>query len=144
MFKFRRPGSVQAEIQLETASPNMSVVLQVVSSMDNLGNFSLDRNATTIRSEPGNVPATIPTYNIRHANTYADLKKIFRKHICTRKTDNRAHAANCLAHSVSRKKACHTEKISNLYKSSEKIPSVHKKVKKNFLSHPQKSSGSPL
>ena len=49
----------------------MSVVLQVVSSMDNLGNFSLDRNVTAIRSEPGNVPATIPTYNIRHANTYS-------------------------------------------------------------------------
>lgn len=60
MLKFLRPGSVQAEIQLETASPNMSVVLQVVSSMDNLGNFSLDGNVTAIRREPGNVPTTIP------------------------------------------------------------------------------------
>lgn len=57
MFDFLRPGSVQAEIQLETASPNASVVLQVLSSMDNLGNFSLDRNGTSIRSEPGNVMA---------------------------------------------------------------------------------------
>ena len=48
------PGSVQAEVQLEVASPNMSVVYQVVSSMDNVGNFSIDRNATKIRSEQGN------------------------------------------------------------------------------------------
>lgn len=48
-----RPGSVQAELQLEVASPNMSVVHDVVSVMDNLGNFSVDRNMTKIRSEPG-------------------------------------------------------------------------------------------
>ena len=70
MFKFLRNGSVQAEIQLETASPNMSVVLQVVSSLDNLGNFSLDRNATAIRSEPGNVAVTIHITGFS-TNTYA-------------------------------------------------------------------------
>lgn len=59
MFFFFSPGSVQAEVQLEAASPNMSVVYQVVSSMDNLGNFSVDRNVTAIRSEPGNIVATI-------------------------------------------------------------------------------------
>ena len=78
MLIFLRPGSVQAEIQLETASPNMSVVLQVVSSMDNLGNFSLDRNVTAIRREPGNVPMTIPDIQRwRHANTYTDFEKNF-------------------------------------------------------------------
>lgn len=71
MFDFLRSGSVQAEIQLETASPNASVVLQVLSSMDNLGNFSLDRNGTAIRSEPGNVMAG--TINI-----YTDMDTIFR------------------------------------------------------------------
>ena len=55
MFNFVSPGSVQAEVQLEAVSPNMSVVFQVVSSMDNLGNFSVDRNRTEIRSERGNV-----------------------------------------------------------------------------------------
>lgn len=71
MLDFLRPGSVQAEIQLETASPNSSFVLQVLSSMDNLGNFSLDRNGTAIRSEPGNVMAG--TINI-----YTDMDTIFR------------------------------------------------------------------
>lgn len=52
---FSSSGSVQAEVQLEVASPNVSVVYQVVSSMDNVGNFSIDRNATKIRSEQGNV-----------------------------------------------------------------------------------------
>ena len=52
---FFRAGSVQAEVQLEVASPNMSVVYQVVSSMNNVGNFSIDRNATKIRSQQGNV-----------------------------------------------------------------------------------------
>ena len=41
-----RPGSVVADVQLEVASPNMSVIFDVVSAMDNLGNFSLDRNET--------------------------------------------------------------------------------------------------
>ena len=70
MFKFLRHGSVQAEIQLQTVSPNMSVVLQVLSSMDNLGNLSLDRNATAIRREPGDVAATIHRTGFL-TNTYA-------------------------------------------------------------------------
>ena len=53
MTIFVRPGSVQAEIQLEAASPNMSVVLDVVSKMNHLGNFSVDRNETKIKSEEG-------------------------------------------------------------------------------------------
>ncbi|XP_068752097.1 uncharacterized protein [Montipora capricornis] len=47
-----RPGSVVADVQLQVASPNMSVVLDVVSAMDHLGNFSLDRNETKMTIEP--------------------------------------------------------------------------------------------
>lgn len=84
MFNFLSPGSVQAEVQLETASPNMSVVLQVVSSMDNLGNFSLDRNVTAIRSEPGNVVAMIHiTFGIRTPTPYFVIR-IYSQEICYR------------------------------------------------------------
>ncbi|XP_068678794.1 uncharacterized protein [Montipora foliosa] len=48
-----RPGSVIADVQLEAASPNASVVLDVVSGMNNLGNFSLDRNETKMKIEQG-------------------------------------------------------------------------------------------
>ncbi|XP_044174181.1 adhesion G-protein coupled receptor G4-like [Acropora millepora] len=47
-----RPGSVVADVQLEVASPNMSVVSDVVSTVDHLGNFSLDRNETKMTIEP--------------------------------------------------------------------------------------------
>ncbi|XP_058959688.2 uncharacterized protein [Pocillopora verrucosa] len=53
------PGSVQAEIQLEAASPNMSFLQQVVSQADNLGNFSLDRNRTKLQSQAGIQSVTI-------------------------------------------------------------------------------------
>lgn len=46
------PGSVQAEIQIEVANPNVSIVRNVVEVIDNLGNFSLNRNLTKVRSEP--------------------------------------------------------------------------------------------
>ena len=42
-----------ADVQLEVASPNMSVVSDVVSTVDHLGNFSLDRNETKMTIEPG-------------------------------------------------------------------------------------------
>ena len=42
-----------ADVQLEAASPNASVVLDVVSGMNNLGNFSLDRNETKMKIEQG-------------------------------------------------------------------------------------------
>ena len=38
-------------MQLQVASPNMSVVLDVVSAMDHLGNFSVDRNETKRKTE---------------------------------------------------------------------------------------------
>ena len=40
-------------MQLEVASPNMSVVSDVVSATDNLGNFSLDRSKTKMTPEQG-------------------------------------------------------------------------------------------
>ena len=46
-----------ADVQLEAASPNASVVLDVVSGMNNLGNFSLDRNETKVKIEPGTTSA---------------------------------------------------------------------------------------
>ncbi|XP_074635576.1 uncharacterized protein LOC141893971 isoform X3 [Acropora palmata] len=48
-----RPGSVVADVQLEVASPNMSVIFDVVSAMGSLGNFSLDRNETKMTIEQG-------------------------------------------------------------------------------------------
>ena len=48
-----RPGSVVADVQLEVASPNMSVIFDVVSAMGTLGNFSLDRNETKMTIEQG-------------------------------------------------------------------------------------------
>ena len=42
-----------ADVQLEVASPNMSVVSDVVSTVDHLGKFSLDRNETKMTIEPG-------------------------------------------------------------------------------------------
>ena len=53
MFACLSPGSVQAEIQIEVANPNVSIVRNVVEVIDNLGNFSLNRNLTKVRSEPG-------------------------------------------------------------------------------------------
>ena len=47
------PGSVQAEIQIEVANPNVSIVRNVVAVIDDLGNFSLNRNLTKVQSEPG-------------------------------------------------------------------------------------------
>lgn len=160
MLKFLRPGSVQAEIQLETASPNMSVVLQVVSSMDNLGNFSLDRNVTAIRREPGNVPTTIR--DIQHSaceHVHWFWKKYPVSIFVPKKTDDRAHDHCCKMPRTSSesKKGCHRKKMSDLYKSSDKISTVHERVKKNMSisdhppppiptipPHPQTSNGSPL
>lgn len=135
MLKFLRPGSVQAEIQLETASPNMSVVLQVVSSMDNLGNFSLDRNVTAIRREPGNVPTTIR--DIQHSaceHVHWFWKKYPVSIFVPKKTDDRAHDHCCKMPRTSSesKKGCHRKKMSDLYKSSDKISTVHERVKKNM------------
>ena len=53
LFYLSRPRSVIADVQLEAASPNASVVLDVVSGMNNLGNFSLDRNETKMKIEQG-------------------------------------------------------------------------------------------
>ncbi|XP_022786826.1 adhesion G protein-coupled receptor L3-like isoform X1 [Stylophora pistillata] len=53
------PGSVQAEIQMQTASPNISFIEQVVSQADNLGNFSLDRNSTKLQNQAGIQNVTI-------------------------------------------------------------------------------------
>ena len=57
LFYLLRPGSVIADVQLEVASPNASVVLDVVSGMNNLGNFSLDRNETKMKIEQGTTSA---------------------------------------------------------------------------------------
>ncbi|XP_078361558.1 adhesion G protein-coupled receptor B2-like [Oculina patagonica] len=59
------PGSVQAEVQLEAANPNMSVVLQVVSSIDILGNFSIDQKAMEIRREPDLQNVTLSASHLR-------------------------------------------------------------------------------
>mgnify|MGYP000536098083 CR=1 FL=1 len=40
-------------MQLQVASPDKSVVFDVVSAMDHLGNFSLDRNGTKMTIEQG-------------------------------------------------------------------------------------------
>ena len=53
VFASFSPGSVQAEIQIEVANPNVSIVRNVVEVIDNLGNFSLNKNLTKVRSEPG-------------------------------------------------------------------------------------------
>ncbi|XP_068747903.1 uncharacterized protein [Montipora capricornis] len=60
-----RPGSVIADVQLEAASPNASVVLDVVSGMDNLGNFSLDRNETKMKIEQGIQNVTVTASILR-------------------------------------------------------------------------------
>ena len=40
-------------MQLQVASPDKSVVFDVVSAMDHLGNFSLDRDGTNMTIEQG-------------------------------------------------------------------------------------------
>ena len=35
------------------ANPNVSIVREVVAVIDNLGNFSLNRNLTKVQSQPG-------------------------------------------------------------------------------------------
>lgn len=133
MFKFLRPGSVQAEIQLETASPNMSVVLQVVSSMDNLGNFSLDGNVTAIRREPGNVPTTIP--DIQHSacgHVHWFWKKFPVSIFVPKKTDDRAHDHCCKMSRTSSesKQGCHRKKCQTYTNPQKKFPLCMKGLKK--------------
>ena len=50
---FRSPGSVQARLQMEVATPDVNVVSNVVVVSNNLGNLSLNQNVTEVRSEPG-------------------------------------------------------------------------------------------
>lgn len=50
---FRSPGSVQARLQMEVASPDVNVVSDVIVVSNNLGNLSLNQNVTEVRSEPG-------------------------------------------------------------------------------------------
>ncbi|CAH3016664.1 unnamed protein product, partial [Porites evermanni] len=47
------PGSVQARLQMEVASPDVNVVSDVIVVSNNLGNLSLNQNVTEVRSEPG-------------------------------------------------------------------------------------------
>ncbi|XP_074636328.1 uncharacterized protein LOC141894547 isoform X1 [Acropora palmata] len=60
-----RPGSVVADVQLQVASPDKSVVFDVVSAMDHLGKFSLDRNGTKMTIEQGILNVTIITSSRR-------------------------------------------------------------------------------
>ncbi|XP_067032059.1 uncharacterized protein [Acropora muricata] len=60
-----RPGSVVADVQLQVASPDKSVVFDVISAMDHLGNFSLDRDGTNMTIEQGILNVTIITSSRR-------------------------------------------------------------------------------